>query len=112
MLVLSRKNAESVVVGRPGRFESIVRVTVLEISGGGVRLGFEAGEAVPIYREEVWERIQSAGQRDPPTVGKKAKVLSGGEDRKARPSRAQGVGSMIDVLVRGSIAVVTEVPRC
>jgi carbon storage regulator CsrA len=44
----------------------VLKVTVLEIQGGKVRLGFEAGADVPIHRQEVWERIV-AGGRPPPT---------------------------------------------
>jgi len=58
MLVLSRKSLESVVVGGPGRFEPVLRVTVLEIKAGCVRLGFEADDDVPVHRAEVWERIR------------------------------------------------------
>jgi carbon storage regulator CsrA len=58
MLVLSRKSNESVVVGRPGQFERTLRVTVLEIKNGSVRLGFEADASVPVHRSEVWERIR------------------------------------------------------
>ena len=59
MLVLSRKTQESVVVGGSDRFERMLKVTVLEIKGGKVRLGFEADADVPVHRAEVWERIQS-----------------------------------------------------
>jgi carbon storage regulator len=59
MLVLSRKTQESVVVGGSDRFERMLKVTVLEIKGGKVRLGFEADGDVPVHRSEVWERIQS-----------------------------------------------------
>jgi sRNA-binding carbon storage regulator CsrA len=38
MLVLSRKSRESVVVGGSGGFEHVLKVTVLEIKGGSVRL--------------------------------------------------------------------------
>jgi carbon storage regulator len=58
MLVLSRKSNESVVVGGSGRFESLLRVTVLEIKSGCVRLGFEADASIPVHRAEVWERIR------------------------------------------------------
>ena len=34
MLVLSRKSMESVVVGGSGRFERMLKVTVLEIKNG------------------------------------------------------------------------------
>ena len=57
MLVLSRKSMESVVVGGSGRFERMLKVTVLEIKSGCVRLGFEADPSVPVHRAEVWERI-------------------------------------------------------
>jgi carbon storage regulator len=62
MLVLSRKNRESVVVGGSTGFEGLLKVTVLEISGGKVKLGFEAAADVPIHRFEVWERIGAGGQ--------------------------------------------------
>ncbi len=68
MLVLSRKSQESVVVGGGDRFEQVLKVTVLEIRGGKVRLGFEANSDVPVHRWEVWERIR-AGGRPNGTVG-------------------------------------------
>ena len=69
MLVLSRKNQESVVVGGDDGLGSTVKVTVLEIGRGTVRLGFEAPNDLPVHREEVWERTRSSGPRDPPTCG-------------------------------------------
>jgi len=60
MLVLSRKNEESVIVGGPNGFAPMLKVTVLEIGGGKVRLGFDADEGVPVHRWEVWERIQAS----------------------------------------------------
>lgn len=66
MLVLSRKNQESVVVGADNGLRGTVKVTVLDIGAGRVRLGFEAHGDVPVYREEVWERINASGRRDPP----------------------------------------------
>jgi carbon storage regulator len=59
MLVLTRKSNESVVVGGPGTLESLIRVTVLEIKNGTVRLGFEADAKIPVHRAEVWERIRA-----------------------------------------------------
>ena len=52
MLVLSRKERESVIVGND------VRVTVVAIRGDKVRLGFEAPSSVAVHREEVWLEIQ------------------------------------------------------
>ncbi|MGD0541705.1 MAG: carbon storage regulator [Tepidisphaeraceae bacterium] len=60
MLVLSRRSCESVVVGDPaGQVEQMLKVTVLEIAKGRVRLGFEVAGDVPIHRWEVWHRIRS-----------------------------------------------------
>jgi carbon storage regulator len=47
MLVLSRKIGESVRIGGG------VSVTIVKISGGGVRLGINAPEGVEIVREEL-----------------------------------------------------------
>ncbi|MBC7817847.1 MAG: carbon storage regulator [Planctomycetaceae bacterium] len=59
MLVLSRKPLEAVVVGGADGFARLLKVTVLEIKHGSVRLGFEAPAEVPVHRWEIWERIQS-----------------------------------------------------
>ena len=61
MLVLSRKCQEAVVVGGLRGSEHLLKVTVLEIVGGRVRLGFEAPKDVPVNRWEVWERIRAGG---------------------------------------------------
>ena len=75
MLVLSRKTQQSVVVGGSDCFERILKVTVLAINGGSVRLGFEAAADVPVHRAEVWERIVAGdlpagplGSRGPPVL--------------------------------------------
>jgi carbon storage regulator len=52
MLVLSRKKNESIVIN-----DNIV-VTVIDIRGDKVRLGFEAPNDVPIHRREVYEAIK------------------------------------------------------
>jgi carbon storage regulator len=65
MLVLSRKHQESVVVGGSAAAEPLLKVTVVEIKGDRVRLGFEADAAIPVHRWEVWERIR-AGDRPGP----------------------------------------------
>ena len=57
MLVLTRKNRESVVIGRPEDLEVVLEITILEIEGGRVRLGFRADSKMPIHRREVWDRI-------------------------------------------------------
>jgi carbon storage regulator CsrA len=64
MLVLSRKRSESIVIGRNEDVQRLLTVTVLEIRGKTVKLGFEANIAVPIRRSEVCERIRSRAQKD------------------------------------------------
>lgn len=62
MLVLSRKNQESVVVGGGGGLRGLVKVTVVEIAAGKVKLGFEADGDIPVHRLEVWERLCATGE--------------------------------------------------
>ena len=71
MMVLTRKRQESVVVGGSDTREPMLTVTVLDISGGKVRLGFEGNSNVPVHRSEVWERIRTNGGRkdQPPRDG-------------------------------------------
>ena len=63
MLVLTRRCQESVVVGASDDFHRTLKVTVLEIPPGCVRLGFEADRNVPVHRGEVWERIRADGPK-------------------------------------------------
>ena len=51
MLVLSRKAGEAIVVGQD------IWVTVLEVRGNRVKLGFECPAEVSIHRRELAERI-------------------------------------------------------
>lgn len=51
-LVLSRNRGEKVVIG------DAITVTVLDIRGDKVKLGFEADKSVRIDREEVRQRIE------------------------------------------------------
>ena len=67
MLVLTRKSQESVVVGRSDSSEPMLTVTVLEIKGSKVRLGFDGDSNVPVHRLEVWQRICANGWLDSPT---------------------------------------------
>jgi carbon storage regulator len=69
MLVLSRKKQESVVVGGVNGGEHLLKVTVIEISGGRVRLGFDAKHELPVHRAEVWERICADNPGAPPQSG-------------------------------------------
>jgi carbon storage regulator len=52
MLVLSRKVGERIAMPQCN-----VAVTVIAIKGKAVRLGISAPEDVPVYREEVWQKL-------------------------------------------------------
>lgn len=52
MLVLTRRRGEGVTIGPD------IRVVVLGMKGGQVRLGIEAPLAVEVHRDEVYARIQ------------------------------------------------------
>jgi carbon storage regulator len=64
MLILSRKSQESVVVGGDSGVDRMLKVTVLEIKGGRVRLGFDVPSDIPVHRMEVWERIKLNASED------------------------------------------------
>ena len=53
MLVLSRKRGQGIVIGNG------VTVTVLEVRGDRVKLGFNGPDGMPINREEVHRRIEN-----------------------------------------------------
>ncbi len=52
MLVLSRRPGECIRIGRE------MEVTVLEVRGNHVKLGFSAPSEIPIHRGEVYQRIE------------------------------------------------------
>ena len=61
MLILTRKVEESLIVGDE------VKVTVLGIKGGQVRIGITAPRDIAVHRQEVFNRIQL--ERDETGVG-------------------------------------------
>lgn len=63
MLVLSRKQGESIVVLVNGM---TLTFTAIEVRGRKVRLGVEAPKEVPVHRREVYEQICREGKREPP----------------------------------------------
>lgn len=52
MLVLSRKIDETICIN------DNIRITVIDIRGDRVRLGFEAPKDIPIHREEIYDAIK------------------------------------------------------
>lgn len=59
MLVLSRKEQQSIVIG-----EDIV-ITVVELGRGRVQIGIRAPNYVPVYREEIVRRMVANGEIEP-----------------------------------------------
>ena len=55
MLVLSRKAEEYMFIGDD------IKITVLDIRGGQVRIGITAPQDIKIHREEVYDRINQEG---------------------------------------------------
>ena len=69
MLVLTRKTEQSIAGGGATGLEHLLKITVLEIANGRVRLGFEVDASVPVHRWEVWERILAESRTDVPAEG-------------------------------------------
>ena len=59
MLVLSRRKNESVVI------DGGIKVKIIEVRGGMVRLGIEAPREVAVNRSEVLVRIQAESSLTP-----------------------------------------------
>ena len=58
MLVLSRRVNESLLIDKE------IKITVLDIKGGQVRLGITAPPEIKVHREEVFDRIHNDSQED------------------------------------------------
>jgi carbon storage regulator len=52
MLVLTRRTKQSIMIGDE------IELSILSVSGEKVRLGIEAPDEVPVFRKEVYLRIQ------------------------------------------------------
>ena len=79
MLVLTRKKQQTVVVGGDG-VHQLLKVTVLEIGPGKVRLGFDVDANVPVHRLEIWERMRANGELNEPKAGSTpARDMPGGQ---------------------------------
>jgi carbon storage regulator CsrA len=61
MLILSRRNGETVIVGGGGGLDRMIKITVLKAASGGVKLGFDVERDIPVHREEVWQRMCASG---------------------------------------------------
>ena len=57
MLILTRKQGESVAIGDD------IQVTVVEIQGKLVKLGVKAPREIAVHRQEIYEKIQQENIR-------------------------------------------------
>jgi carbon storage regulator len=53
MLVLTRRTNQSIMIGDE------IEISVLSVSGEKVRIGIEAPQEVPVFRKEVYLRIEA-----------------------------------------------------
>ena len=58
MLILTRRIGENLMIGDD------VCVTVLGVRGSQVRIGVDAPKSTPVYREEIYKRIQQAKEEE------------------------------------------------
>lgn len=73
MLVLSRKLGERIRIG------DSISITVVRISGGGVRLGIEAPAEFAVIREELFQKLV-AGQQDEVELPTSSMCSADGQD--------------------------------
>ena len=94
MLALTRKLGEAITIG------SDIRVVVLQVKGGAVRLGIEAPRSVAVHRDEVYARILeqnklAAAMPLPPAI-----ALSPAVVKRARAIQVQVAGGGVLRMIR------------
>ena len=57
MLVLTRRVGEGITIG------TNIRVVVVEIKGGQVRLGIEAPASISIHRDEIYAKVRDENKK-------------------------------------------------
>jgi carbon storage regulator len=85
MLVLSRKIGEQIVIGND------IRVTVVDVKGGRVKLGIEAPTDVGIFRSELRDWLAEApvgGPDDTPLPKRLASLANPAAKPEATPAQS------------------------
>lgn len=52
MLVLTRKAGEGIIIGDE------IKITIVELKNGGVRIGIDAPRELKVHRQEVFDKIK------------------------------------------------------
>jgi carbon storage regulator len=71
MLILTRKLGENIRIGDK------IKVTILDIKGGQVKLGIEAPPEIAVHREEIYERIREENERASGVTPKMLREVTG-----------------------------------
>lgn len=80
MLVLGRKTNQTIII------DGEIRITVVDIRGGRVRLGIEAPQRIPVLREELIGTAPPAEVEIAPDVRSETGAFAGGRARVAAPA--------------------------
>lgn len=79
MLVLTRKTGEGIIIGDD------IKITVVELKGGGVRIGIDAPREMKVHRQEVFDRIKQenkeATQWDIADLNELSTILNAGRKK-------------------------------
>jgi carbon storage regulator len=79
MLVLTRKTGEGIII------DDDIKITVVELKGGGVRIGIDAPREMKIHRQEVFDRIKQenkeATQWDIADLNELSTILDAGKKK-------------------------------
>ncbi len=76
MLVLTRKPGDGIIIGDE------ITIKIIEIKGGGIRIGIDAPRHHKIYRQEIYDRISEENREalqwnieDLDSIAKKSKKI-------------------------------------
>ncbi|MBM3316956.1 MAG: carbon storage regulator CsrA [Candidatus Eisenbacteria bacterium] len=83
MLILTRKLGENIRIGDK------IKVTILDIKGGQVKLGIDAPPEVAVHREEIYERIREENERASGVTPKMLREVAGVLRSTKKPRRGR-----------------------